>query len=73
MSKDMSKREYLAALARYGMKSADYPFDFGYVDVGIPGHKLHICASNAGPRRRDQLAYLLRERDLWANKYGVTL
>lgn len=61
-ARDMSKQQFVDALARHGMKLEGF---MGYVDLGIPGH--HIAAShhNAGPRFRSKLAYLLRTREEW--------
>lgn len=63
--RDMSQREFDAALLRNGMKRGY----FGYYDVGIPGHNLNVYAGNAGAKRRAQLAYLISERDMWAVKF----
>jgi len=36
----------------------------GYVDVGLPGSvRRLVCHLNAGPNRREKLAYLLAERE----------
>ena len=36
----------------------------GYVDVGLPGGvRTMVCHLNAGPNRREKLAYLLAARD----------
>jgi hypothetical protein len=56
----MSKAQFRAALERHGMKPEGF---MGYVDLGIPGHRICCSRLNAGSNRRAQLAYLLRERD----------
>ena len=54
--RDMTKRQFERALTRYGMRFQGF---MGYVDLGIPDHR--VCASifNAGASRRARLAYLL--------------
>jgi hypothetical protein len=59
--KDMTAAQFGASLKRHGMTPQGF---MGYVDVGIPNHRLHISGWNGGERRRDQLAYLLKQRDL---------
>lgn len=59
VTRDISKRQFLAALKRHGMTPQGF---LGYVEV-LPGRLASIL--NAGTRRRDQLAYLLRCRDDW--------
>ena len=66
MIKDMSKAQFTAACKRYGFKPTGI---LGYFDVGIAEHNLHVCAENAGARYRDQLAYLIRERDKWETRF----
>ena len=66
MTKDMSKAQFATACKRYGFKPTGF---LGYFDVGIAGHNLHVCADNAGPRYRDQLAYLIQEREKWEVKF----
>jgi len=61
MARDMSQAQFDAALKRHNIRR-DW---FGYYVVtwkpnGTP--RLHVYAGNAGPRRRSQLAYLLREQ-----------
>lgn len=62
MTRDLTEQQFNAALRRNGMRRGH----FGYVVVttrpdGSDG--LHVYAGNAGDRRRDQLAYLLRKRN----------
>ena len=61
MSRDMSAAQFKAALKRNGMA----PEFAGYVKVATTanGSALSVYARNAGPRRRDQIAYLLREQE----------
>ena len=67
--RDMTQQQFAEALARHGMKEQGF---MGYVDVGIPGHSLHVSKLNAGSRRRSQLAYLLaaKEREMAECKCG---
>lgn len=58
--RDMTQRQFAEALARHGMREQGI---MGYVDVGIPGHSLHVSKFNAGDNRRAQLAYLLRSKE----------
>ena len=53
---DMSKRDFNLALARHGIKR-DH---LGYYRINDDGH--YVYAGNAGPRKRDQLAYLLKKQ-----------
>jgi hypothetical protein len=58
----MTEAQFQAALARHGMRIQGLP---GYVCV-LPsesGAGLHVYRYNAGKRRRDQLAYLLAEKE----------
>jgi hypothetical protein len=62
MTRDLTRLQFVAALRRHGME----PVAFGYVAVTSKSEgccELDVYAPNAGPRRRAQLAYLLRERD----------
>ena len=59
-SPDISIPQFNAACAREGFTTEGI---LGYFDLGIPGRRIHVSIFNAGPRRRDQLAYLMRERD----------
>jgi hypothetical protein len=53
-TRDLTKAQFDAACARRGFKKAF----MGYYEVG---HGLSVYARNAGTRRRDQPAYLIRE------------
>jgi hypothetical protein len=57
--RDLTQVEFSAALQRHGIGPRDF---LGYHKVtGTPsGGGLTVCAYNAGSRRRDQLAYLLK-------------
>jgi hypothetical protein len=57
--RDMTQAEFNAACKRHGIGPHEF---FGYHQVtGTPGGGgLNVCAYNAGSRRRDQLAYLLK-------------
>lgn len=61
-ARDLSYKQFRAALKRNGMA----PSVMGYVTVlrrADGTAKLDVFAPNGGSRYRDQLAYLLRERD----------
>jgi len=60
MIRDLSNRQFRAALKRHGMTEGGV---MGYVDLGIPGQWVSVSKWNAGTNRRDQLAYLLRARE----------
>lgn len=56
----MTEAQFNAALAKHGMTRTA----LGYVCVRDNGKsRLCVYPGNAGPRRRAQLAYLIRERD----------
>jgi hypothetical protein len=66
--RDMSKQQYLDALARNGFTSEGF---MGYYDLGIPNQKIAVSVINAGASRRARLAYLLRERDKHLKELGL--
>ena len=51
----MTQREFDAAVERGGFKSQGV---FGYYRLPVPGTHVSVSILNAGPRRRDQIAYL---------------
>lgn len=56
--RDMTKTAYAAALKRHGFQwYSPWMEFFGYVKIS---EKLSVHPSNAGPRLRDRLAYLIR-------------
>jgi len=57
MSRDMTLKQFNAALAKHGMQRTGF---MGYVKLGVGGVEVSIL--NAGNRRRDWLAYLLAEK-----------
>lgn len=60
MSRDMTAAQFEAALKRNGMERTGF---MGYVCVHRSGKSSsHVYPGNAGPNRRAQLAYLLREQ-----------
>jgi len=63
VAKDMTERQFREACERNGI--APRPDFMGYHQVtGWPEMQgLRVCARNAGSRRRDQLAYLIRCRE----------
>ena len=56
MSRDMTKKEFARQLAKRGW--TDRNSWLGYIECA----GISICARNAGDRRRDQLAYLIKQR-----------
>lgn len=54
--RDLTKQQFDAAIRRHGFQRQ--PLGYFMVD-----DRTAVCAANAGPVRRDQLAYLLQERD----------
>ena len=59
-TRDMTERQFQAALAKHGFGEVGH---FGYVALPEPHSNVHVSLLNAGERRRDQLAYLLREAE----------
>ncbi len=63
----MTKSQFIAALNRHGAEHGaelSPVFSLGYVEMPLSnGRCVGIYRYNAGPRLRDQLAYLLREQD----------
>lgn len=61
MARDMTESQFRDALKRHGMTMTG----LGYVCVRDNGKsRLCVYPGNAGPKRRAQLAYLIRQRDL---------
>ncbi len=59
--RDMTQAQFLAALKRHGWSEAGF---MGYVNMPLPGGgSMNVSKLNAGSRRRDQLAYLLKARE----------
>ena len=60
MTRDLTEKQFWAALRRR-FPSAEPAGFLGYVRFKFPGGgNISISRLNAGPRRREQLAYLLR-------------
>lgn len=57
MSRDMTQKQFDAALAKHGMQRTGF---MGYVKLGVGG--VEVSMLNAGDRRRDRLAYLLAKK-----------
>lgn len=57
-TRDLTAAQFAAALKRHGFEPVGF---LGY--FRLPGTRRYVSALNAGPRRRDQLAYLIRQRD----------
>ena len=64
MARDLTQKQFEAALKRNDIGPRKF---FGYHDVG---HSVSVSALNAGDRRRDQLAYLIKQKKWAADKYG---
>lgn len=69
MSRDMTKAEFEKKLAKHGFRRAY----LGYVTVydHPDGGCTRVYPGNAGPRRRDQLRYLLHQRERVMADYAV--
>lgn len=59
-TRDMSKKEFGAACERRGFEPEGV---MGYYRLNLPGRHHCVSVYNAGDRRRDQLAYLIREQE----------
>lgn len=60
-TRDMTQAQYREALRRYGFELIGF---MGYYRLPAPCHNTSVSAWNANSeRRRDKLAYLLREWD----------
>lgn len=59
MARDMTRREFEAACERRGFRRI--PLGMGY--YALPDTPVQVYARNGGRRRRDQLAYLIREHE----------
>lgn len=73
MKRDLSRAQYHEQLRKIGMDPGSVIID-GYVNIGhadgnTRGGGLNVYGPNAGPRRRDQLRYLIRERQTWRNRF----
>jgi len=66
MTRDLTPREFLAAVERHGMKISRY--DCGYCEV-LPG--IETYRFNGGPTRREQLAYLLKQQRRLKRRFDV--
>lgn len=70
MDRDMTKTEFDRSCASRGFRAAGY---LGYYDLGLPNARASVSVLNAGRRRRDQLAYLIREREKAEKRYAPTV
>lgn len=59
MKQDLSYAQFVAQLERQGFSQ---PEGNGKVDLGIPGHRATANINHGGSTRREQIAYLQRER-----------
>jgi hypothetical protein len=63
-ARDLTQKQFDSACSRHGFKPVGF---FSYYDVG---NGVEVCSLNAGRRRRDKLAYLIRESEkaqAWAD------
>src|SRR4051812_39150505 len=61
MTRDMSKREFDEACKRHGLRAEGF---LGYYAFNLPtGGQCCVSKWNAGPTRREQLAYLIQQKD----------
>lgn len=63
--KDISKAKFRKECERYGFKPTRV---WGY--YALPDVPVQVSVFNAGPSRREQLAYLIREHQKAIEKYG---
>jgi hypothetical protein len=59
LRRDMTAQQFNTACKRHGFESQGF---LGYYSVGVFG--VHVSVHNAGPTRREQLAYLIQQRKL---------
>ena len=64
MTRDLTQAQLDKKCKQYGFKPTGF---LSYYDVG---YGLHVCALNAGTRRRSQLAYLIEERNKAEKRNG---
>ena len=64
MTRDMTKREFDSACARYGFKPCGFMGYYSLADAPV-----NVSILNAGKHRRAQLAYLLREYEKAKKKW----
>ena len=67
MQKDMTRKQYLAALKRRGFKPASHdPLGMEYVDIS---DGLYVSALNAPQNTyRSKLAYMIRQDKFWRKR-----
>ncbi len=65
--RDLSQKQMEKRLATFGITRPTYSLG-GYYDVTTNRGAINISAWNAGPRHRDQLAYLVNEQARWNAK-----
>lgn len=68
MTRDLTQKQFAEALAQHGFKSQGWVL--GYYALPNAQH-VHVSALNGGKRRRDQLAYLLRENERQSRLLGA--
>ena len=59
-TRDLTKAQFDAAIARHGFKPLGF---LGYYSLPEPNQRVSVSKFNAGDRRRAQLAYLLAEAE----------
>jgi len=63
MTRDMTKEQFKSACKRRGFRPAN--FGGGYYELG---DGLQVFIHNAGPIRRQQLAYLIKQKERFLRK-----
>lgn len=58
-SGDFSEAVFQKRLKEYGFR----PRWMGYYSLPADGHNTRVCILNAGPTRREQLAYLIQQNN----------
>jgi hypothetical protein len=64
---DFTEAVFQKRIAEYGFK----PTWMGYYSLPADGHNTRVCILNAGPSRREKLAYLIRENNKVAERKDV--
>jgi hypothetical protein len=68
-ARDMTQRQFDEACAKLGFVRHSGGL-FGYYTLPSPKVNVSVSIRNAGKRRRDQLAYLIKQDRVQSEKYG---
>jgi hypothetical protein len=66
-ARDMTKKQFDDACRELGFETHGI---MGYYRLPLPKNRVCVSIHNAGKRRRDQLAYLIEQDRIQADKYG---